>query len=163
LKSEEKRIADEGRNKLLTKKAKKSAAKTTTAPTSDRKDEEDSSSSDSDSSSSSSSSESEDEDAEKKPMGRTRLDQDSELHHTEISPVKPHKQMIKFRQGRGSPQTKGVSVTNQSVTETKLEVKSQDLSVALEWWEKPSKYCRETIDETEIDQINSGGASRLFQ
>ena len=71
--------------------------------------------------------------------------------------------MIKFRQGRGSPQTKGVSVTNQSVTETKLEIKSQDIPAVPEWWEKPSKYSRETIDETEIDQINSGGASRLFQ
>ena len=71
--------------------------------------------------------------------------------------------MIKFRQGRGSPQMMGGSVTEQVVTETKLEIKSQDIPAALEWWEKPSKYSRETIDETEIDQINSGGASRLFQ
>ena len=64
--------------------------------------------------------------------------------------------MIKFRQGRGS-------LESQVVRETELEIKSQDIPAALEWWEKPSKYYRETLDETEIDQINSGGASRLFQ
>ena len=69
LKSDGKSVA-EGRNKLLTKKAKKSAAKTTSDPITDRNDD-DSSSSDSDSSSSSSSS----EDEEKKTMGKTRLDQ----------------------------------------------------------------------------------------
>ena len=71
--------------------------------------------------------------------------------------------MIKFRQGRGLLQMMGGSVTKQVVTETELEIKSQDIPAALEWWEKPSKYYRETLDETEIDQINSGGASRLFQ
>jgi len=87
LKSEEKSLT-EGRNKLLTKKAKKSAAKTTTAQTADSKDEGDSSSSDSDSSSSSSSS-SESEDEEKKPVERTRLDQESLLDLTKLSSVKP--------------------------------------------------------------------------
>ena len=78
------------------------------------------------------------------------------LDLAKLSPVKPHKPMIKFRQGRGS-------LESQVVRETELEIKSQDIPATLEWWEKPPQYCRETIDETEIDQINSGGASRLFQ
>ena len=57
----------------------------------------------------------------------------------------------------------GGSASSQVISETELEVKTQDIPAALEWWEKPPKYCRENIDETEIDQINSGGASRLFQ
>ena len=72
--------------------------------------------------------------------------------------------MIKFRQGRrGSVQMAGESASSQVISENKLEIKSQDIPAALEWWEKPPKYSRESIDETEIDQINSGGASRLFQ
>ncbi len=59
----------------------------------------------------------------------------------------------------------GESASSQVISETELEIKTQgqDIPAALEWWEKPPKYCREHIDETEIDQINSGGASRLFQ
>ena len=57
----------------------------------------------------------------------------------------------------------GESASCQVMSETELEIKTQDIPAALEWWEKPPKYCRELIDETEIDQINSGGASRLFQ
>ena len=85
------------------------------------------------------------------------------LDLAKLSTVKPHKPMIKFRQGRGSPQMTGESVSSQVVSEDKLEIKSQDVPTALEWWEKPPKYCRENIDETEIDQINSGGACRMFQ
>ena len=55
------------------------------------------------------------------------------------------------------------SASSQVLSETELEIKSQDVPAALEWWEKPPKYSREDIDEAEIDQINSGGASRLFQ
>ena len=89
--------------------------------------------------------------------------QDSLLDLSKLSTVEPHKPMIKFRKGRGSVPMTRESVTSQVVSETKLEIKSQDIPTALEWWEKPSKYYRETLDETEIDQINSGGASRLFQ
>ena len=85
------------------------------------------------------------------------------LDLAKLSAVKPHKPLIKFRRERGSLPVTGDSVTSQVVSETKLEIKSQDIPTALEWWEKPSKYYRETLDETEIDQINSGGASRLFQ
>ena len=87
------------------------------------------------------------------------------LDLAKLSAVKPHKPMIKFRRERGSLPVTGdsISVTSQVVSETKLEIKSQDIPTALEWWEKPPKFCRENIDETEIDQINSGGASLLFQ
>ena len=87
------------------------------------------------------------------------------LDLAKLSAVKPHKPMIKFRQGRrGSLQMSGESVTSQVINQTKLEIKTQEIPrAALEWWEKPPKYCRENIDETEIDQINSGGASLLFQ
>ena len=74
--------------------------------------------------------------------------------------------MIMFRKGRDSVQMplESVSVAQQVVGEDKLESKSQEITpAALEWWEKPSKYSRANIDETEIEQINSGGAERFYQ
>ena len=88
------------------------------------------------------------------------------LDLAKLSSVKPHQPMIKFSQGRrarGSLQMPGISASSQAISETELEIKAQEIPAALEWWEKPPKYCREHIEETEIDQINSGGASRLFQ
>ena len=163
------------KKKILTKK---SAKATNATINTDPKQEEDSSSSDSDSSSSSSSSDScsEAEDEEKKVAGSVRLTQvhfdlkptlilqclqfqEIFLDLAKLSHVKPHKPMIKFRKGRGA-----FEMQEQVKREPELEIDIQETaSTALEWWEKPTKYYPEPLDETEIDQINSGGASRLYQ
>jgi len=151
---------DQEKKKKLTKKGKKSTNATATISTDDT-EEEDSSSSDSDSSSSSSSSSSgsgseveNDED-----MSRSRLTQEMFLDLAKLSHVKPHKPMIRFRKGKG-PLVK----PDQVKREAEFDINIQESSpTVLEWWEKPAKYYPEALDETEIEQINSGGASRLYQ
>jgi len=151
---------DQEKKKKLTKKGRKSTNATATISTDDT-EEEDSSSSDSDSSSSSSSSSSgsgseveNDED-----MSRSRLTQEMFLDLAKLSHVKPHKPMIRFRKGKG-PLVK----PDQVKREAEFDINIQESSpTVLEWWEKPAKYYPEALDETEIEQINSGGASRLYQ
>ena len=36
-------------------------------------------------------------------------------------------------------------------------------SAVLEWWERPERFARQDVDSNEIDQINSGGAEKIFQ
>lgn len=38
-----------------------------------------------------------------------------------------------------------------------------DQVVNLEWWQTPDKFKRRSVDELEIDLINSGGADRVYQ
>ena len=68
--------------------------------------------------------------------------------------------MIRFRKGGDSLEMQKKSVTNQAVSEPRNQ---DNTPASLEWWERPARYCRESLDETEIEQINSGGASRLYQ
>ena len=169
---------DQEKKKKLTKKGRKSTNATATISTDDT-EEEDSSSSDSDSSSSSSSSSSSDSGSEvenDEDMSRSRLTQvhfdlkltlilqclqfqEMFLDLAKLSHVKPHKPMIRFRKGKG-PLVK----PDQVKREAELDINIQESSpTVLEWWEKPAKYYPEALDETEIEQINSGGASRLYQ
>merc|ERR1711988_1797539 len=150
---------DQEKKKKLTKKGKKSTNATATISTDDT-EEEDSSSSDSDSSSSSSSSSDSGSEVENdEDMSRSRLTQEMFLDLAKLSHVKPHKPMIRFRKGKG-PLVK----PDQVKREAEFDINIQESSpTVLEWWEKPAKYYPEALDETEIEQINSGGASRLYQ
>ena len=35
--------------------------------------------------------------------------------------------------------------------------------VNLEWWQTPNKFKRRTVDDSEIDIINSGGADQVYR
>ena len=39
----------------------------------------------------------------------------------------------------------------------------ENSSAVLEWWERPERFARQDVDTNEIDQINSGGAEKIFQ
>ena len=166
------------KKKKLTKKGKKSTNATATIST-DGTEEEDSSSSDSDSSSSSSSSSSDsgsEVENDEKVLRSRRLTQvhfdlkltlilqclqfqDMFLDLAKLSHVKPHKPMIKFRKGKGA-----LVKSDQVKREAESDINIQESSpTVLEWWEKPAKYYPEALDESEIEQINSGGASQLYQ
>ena len=37
-----------------------------------------------------------------------------------------------------------------------------EVAGVLEWWQRPSKYARNVIDDKEIETINAGGADIIF-
>lgn len=82
--------------------------------------------------------------------------------------VKAHVPMIKFRKGSLVPKpapnvieaTPKVAMASTPSAPAKW---NPDQVVNLEWWQTPDKFKRRSVDELEIDLINSGGADRVYQ
>jgi len=174
--------------KVLTKRGKKKTKEPLKeAAIEDEAEDSSSSSSSSASSSSDSSSDSEDESANNvSNLGRSRLDQEPPttpeplLDLSKLRKVKPHVPLVKFnRKSSYHPEPTLHSRLNLAFNEAQaasilptntLEPPKQ-LSTAstganynvYEWFERPVRFARSSLDQTEVDQVNSGGAEKIFQ
>jgi len=153
------------KKKVLTKKGKK---KISSKSTTDADQKDDSSSSSSSSSSDSSDSESE---SPKVETGRQRLDQVApppQLDLSKLKKVQPHVPKIKFnRKSTFKPNlslhSKLTIAFNDNIITNENPSGVANSSAVLEWWERPERFARQDVDTNEIDQINSGGAEKIFQ
>jgi len=154
------------KKKVLTKKGKKKISSKSTTDA----DEKDDSSSSSSSSSSSDSSDSESE-SPKVKTGRQRLDQVApppQLDLSKLKKVHPHVPKIKFnRKSTFKPNLSLHSqltiAFNDNIITNENPSGVANSSAVLEWWERPERFARQDVDSNEIDQINSGGAEKIFQ
>ena len=83
--------------------------------------------------------------------------------------VKPHLPMIKFRKGGHIiqaapviPETVMAPVVAAPPGATEPSKWQSDKIQNLEWWQTPLKFKKRDVDILEIDQINSGGADKLY-
>merc|ERR1711994_349189 len=99
-------------------------------------------------------------------LGRTRLDQaplSPSLDLTKLASVVPHVPMIKFNRNKNPslvpppPPQSGISPSQSS------QASSPPPQSSYEWWQRPVRFSRPDLDSNEINQINSGGADKIFQ
>jgi len=174
--------------KVLTKRGKKKTKEPLKEATiEDEAEDSSSSSSSSASSSSDSSSDSEDESANNVSiLGKARLDQEPPttpeplLDLSKLRKVKPHVPLVKFnRKSSYQPQPTLHSRLNLAFNEAQaasilptntLEPPKQPPTASTganynvyEWFERPVRFARSSLDQTEVDQVNSGGAEKIFE
>jgi len=162
---EEDKIEVNQKKKVLTKKGKKKMSSKATSESAD----DDSSSS---SSSSSDSSDSESESLQVVNTGRQRLDQvvsPPQLDLSKLKKVLPHVPKIKFnRKSSYKPDLSlhsklTIAFNDQNKVTNDNLVGATQAPAVLEWWERPVRFGRQDVDTNEIEQINSGGAEKIFQ
>ena len=73
------------------------------------------------------------------------------LDLSKLAKVQPHVPLIRFR--KGLPSIPEPSLDNTVVSQP----------TTFEWWERPEKYSRPSLDDKEIELINSGGAEVTYQ
>merc|ERR1719282_742798 len=122
-------------------------------------------------------------------LGRARLDQEPptstttskpQLDLTKLRKVKPHVPLVKFnRKSSYQPEPTLHSRLNLAFNEAQaasilptsaLEPSKQPPAASIgasnyvyEWFELPVRFARSSLDQTEVDQVNSGGAEKIFQ
>jgi len=70
---------------------------------------------------------------------------------TKLAKVQPHIPLIRFR--KDLPSTPDHIIVNTVLAQPAV----------FEWWERPEKYSRPSLDDQEIELINSGGADSTYQ